>query len=201
MPDVKALNALKTSPQAYYKGLQVSKIEDALQAPELSLTRIMNSTSLTCARAAVVIAISEVVMFFNVGKTMNATQVAMTADLIIEKYGYFNMEDLKLAFKRAMYSSRVFDILGWLRDYDLERTAVIEQQRINEQKEHERQEAGNGMFYHEYLERLRAKAKAGDEEARKRLDRHNELHKRLANEDKEADFKRWREEYNRSKAL
>ena len=52
-------------------------------------------------RAFMVNIIIDLVMFFNVGKTMKDTQAAQTADLIIEEFYFFKPDDFKLCFNRA----------------------------------------------------------------------------------------------------
>lgn len=152
-------------------------------------------------RAIVVIAINEVVQFFNVGKTMNKEQVASTADLIISKYFYLNLEELKFCFREAMCSGKVFDrldgniILGWLREYDAKRDEYVTLQSINEANAHKSESSATGMFYGEYIARLQKKADEGDEEARSRLEMHKETSARLQKPNKEEEFKKWKEQY------
>lgn len=106
-----------------------------------TLAKIKNTASETDARALLYIALCEVCDFFNVGKNMSDTQIALTADLILESFWYLKLEEIKYCFRRAMQQEKVYDrldgnmILGWLRDYDAERTE--EAIRISEQKEAE----------------------------------------------------------------
>lgn len=111
----------------------------AAQTP--TLAKIKNSASRTDARALLSIAICELCDFFNVGKNMNDTQIALTADLILEQYWYLHLEEVKYCFRRAMLREKLFDrldgniILGWLAAYDTERTA--EAMRLSEQEDSE----------------------------------------------------------------
>ncbi|MBD5367225.1 MAG: hypothetical protein HDR82_09575 [Bacteroides sp.] len=99
-----------------------------IQAQTPTLAKIKNSTSELELRALLYIAICEVCDFFNVGKNMSDTQIALTADLIIETYWYMKLEEIKYCFRRAMKREKLFDridgniILGWLKEYDTERT-------------------------------------------------------------------------------
>lgn len=110
-----------------------------IAAPTPTLAKIKNNASLTDARALLYIAICEVCDFFNVGKNMNDSQIAATADLILERFWYLKLEEVKACFHKAMINGRLFDrldgniILGWLRDYDTERTE--EAMRISDQEE------------------------------------------------------------------
>ena len=87
----KALTTLLNCPEEYYKGLQVRRIEDTINSPNLPVSTLKNELGLVGVRAILVLAVTEVCNFFNVGKSMNATQVAMTVDLIIEKYFYLKL--------------------------------------------------------------------------------------------------------------
>ena len=59
------------------------------------------------ARAILVIAIKELVSFFNVGKTMNDVQVALTADLIIDRFYYLKLEEIKDVYKRQFQKNNI----------------------------------------------------------------------------------------------
>ena len=58
---------------------------------------------------------------------MNDVQVALTADLIIDRFYYLKLEEIKLCFRNAMASGKIYDrldgniILGWLNEYDAQR--------------------------------------------------------------------------------
>ncbi len=144
-------------------------------SPTIAL--IKNSTSLTSARALISLAICEVCDFFNVGKNMNDKQVALTADLIIESFWHLKLEEIKYCFRRAMRTEKLFDrldgniILGWLAEYDRERTE--EAMRISDE-ESRRTDAmalpeADTMSLGEYVADLQEKAEQGDETAKEGL--------------------------------
>lgn len=184
----KALTSLLNSPEDYYKGLQVRKIEDAINSPNLPVSTLKNELGLDGVRAILVLTVTEVCNFFNVGKTLNATQAAMTVDLIIEKYFYLKLEDIKLCFHRAMYSHTAYDrldgniILSWLERYDADRDEYCSLHSINEGKSHnvEDRSAAIGCSYDEYWDRQSKLAESGDEEAIERVKHHKELVKTLS---------------------
>lgn len=133
---------LLTLQAEYYKGLHVSSIKEAvLNTPNLPLSVIRKEITLAGARAILVIAINELVSFFNVGKTMNDVQVALTADLIIDRFYYLKLEEIKLCFRNAMASGKIYDrldgniILGWLNEYDAQRDEIVSSLSINEAHE------------------------------------------------------------------
>ncbi len=112
-----------------WKGTQISKLksidaDDAFQAICLAITA-------TC-------------QYFNIGKNMNSTQVNMTAELILEIYWHFRIEEILLVFKKAMIGSygKVFDridgavIMDWISQYDVyERGSYIEKISVQNRKE------------------------------------------------------------------
>lgn len=171
-----------------------------------TIANIKNNVSLADARALLSIAICEACDFFNVGKNMNDTQIALTVDLIIERFWYFKLEEIKYCFRRAMMRARLFDrldgniIIGWLREYDTERTEEAIKLSQNESAEAENRISSSegGMDFASYLENLKERAKT-DEGAAKLLDSIKEMEKSkmrfTTNEERqqnEKDFKMWR---------
>lgn len=171
-----------------------------------TLAKIKNQISLNDARALLSIAICEVCDFFNVGKNMNDTQIAITVDLILESFWHLKLEEIKYCLRRAMMREKLFDridgniIIGWLREYDAERTE--EAMRISDQKAsqelNEPRDRSGTIGYNEYIANLRERAKI-DKEAEKLLkDIDNPPPQRLSlltNEERaqrEHDFKMWR---------
>lgn len=61
--------------------------------------------------AILVLLISELVRFFNVGKTMNDQQCAETVRLVLAEYYYLNLADFRLCFDRIKsgYYGRAYD--------------------------------------------------------------------------------------------
>ena len=101
---------------------------------------------------------------------MNDVQVALTADLIIDRFYYLKLEEIKLCFRNAMASGKIYDrldgniILGWLNEYDAQRDEIVSSLSINEA--HEQNNNSTGMFYGEYIKHLTERSENGDEEAR-----------------------------------
>ena len=128
-----------------------------------TIAKIKNKISLNDARALLSIAICEVCDFFNIGKNMNDTQIALTVDLIIESFWYMKLEEIKYCLHRAMMREKVFDrldgniIIGWLREYDSERTE--EAMRVSEHEEtlswNENRPDSSAVTFEEYQKMLR----------------------------------------------
>lgn len=152
-------------------------------------------------------ALKEVRDFFNVGKNMTNPQITITAELIMSQYWYFKIEDIKLCLRRAMMRENLFDrldgniILGWLREYDNERTE--EAMRISENEESQERckllPSPGAMSYREWLDNLEERALT-DQEAATLLEQiKNAPQQRLtllSSEErakKDHDFKMWKQ--------
>jgi hypothetical protein len=163
-------------------------MNDVFNAPELSIIDIKNELDVIGVRAILSILISDVVEFFNVGKTMNDRQIAITCDLIIEEYPYMKIEDLKLCFKNAMKLKygKLYDridgsiIIGWLNEYEKERAECASIQSDNEIKQLE-SNLNDGLFYQEYLNDLKHRSDLGDNNAKKLLETHSSIQSLLKN--------------------
>ncbi len=140
----------------------------------------------TTARAAVILALSEPLSYFNVAESMSDVQMAVTTDLIIEEYPYFKMDDLKLCFKNAMKGEygRVYNridgqmVLLWLKQYNIDRCTLADEISYNEHK----QIASNSdeeISYQEYLAELSKRAKAGSVESQHALEVSNRINNQL----------------------
>lgn len=176
----------------------------ASQTP--TIAKIKNKISEADIRALLTIAVGEVCNFFNVGKNMNDIQVAMTVDLIIDRFWYFKLEEIKYCFRRAMMREKLFDrldgniIIGWLSEYDSERTE--EAMRLSDQKEaqelNEYTPSPDAITFKEYVEQLTEAAKT-DEKAADRLAELQDIIAESsaranagAREQKEKEFKMWK---------
>lgn len=169
-------------PETYCEQLQPKNLDDVFQAPELSLSVLCREISLAGVRAVLSIMVGNVVLFFNVGKTMSVKQVAMTCDLILEAFPYFKLEDLALCFKKAMLLEygKLYDrmdggvIIEWLRKYAATRdeyASVLSEAKAAE----DRREEAEGCYYADYLVNLKARAEGGDEAAAGHLEAHLSL--------------------------
>ena len=148
-----------------------------VQAPTPTLAKIKNTTSEIKLRALLYIAICEVCDFFNVGKNMSDTQIALTADLIIETYWYMKLEEIKYCFRRAMKREKLFDridgniILGWLKEYDSERTeqAMRDSEQRESQMRYELRPDPKARTWESYVNHLWGLALYADPEAVEKL--------------------------------
>jgi hypothetical protein len=101
-----SVRCLSTWPRQYYNSLKPKKFEDIFNSPVCSIAKFRIETGDLKAKALMVIMLSDLVEFFNVGNSMNASQIAGTVEIILENYGYMKIDDFKLCFdriKRGMY--------------------------------------------------------------------------------------------------
>lgn len=124
----------------YYKALHPKTVNDVFQSPSCSIAVMNKNFGKMKLRAFMVNIIIDLVMFFNVGKTMKDTQAAQTADLIIEEFYFLKPDDFKLCFTRAKkgYYGKVFDridgqvIFEWLNQYTNDRMTTASDTSIQE---------------------------------------------------------------------
>lgn len=171
-----------------------------------TIAKIKNGASETDARALLYIAICEVCDFFNVGKTMNDVQVAMTVDLIIEKFWYLRLDEIKYCFRRAMCKEKLYDrldggiILGWLDAYDAERTEQAIDISHNTDIEAQQRVCPSpaGVDFKTYLAELKQRAEV-DKEAAELLANYSLIQStpsiRKMDKQRSDDFKKWRLNY------
>lgn len=143
-----------------------------VKAATPTLAKIKNEASETDVRALLYIAICEVCDFFNVGKNMNDTQVAITIDLILESFWYLKLEEIKFCLRRAMRREKLYDrldgniILGWIEEYDAERTeAAICASEEDDKTTLNAQPAEDAISFDEWRDDLEARAKTDPEAA------------------------------------
>lgn len=150
-----------------------------LKTPTIAqIQRLRPKTGSAIAHLLLVCAVNELAQFFNVGKTLDDTQLKFTANLIIERFPYFRLEEIKACFHRAMLREQLYDrldgniILRWLSQYDEERTqAAVD---LSEQLDAERLKsasapAPDAISFEQYTATLRESADNGDAQAAEQL--------------------------------
>lgn len=114
----------------YYATLKPRDANECINSPVCTLGAFKRATTNeetgdTTVRAIVLLMLTDCVSFFNVGKTMTQPQLAQTADMIIDDYGYLKIDDFKLLFTYAKkgYYGQLYDcidgnvILLWIEKY------------------------------------------------------------------------------------
>jgi hypothetical protein len=111
-------------PKQYYSSLKPAKISDVFASPVCTLGKFRRESGEEKAISLLVIILSDVTEFFNVGNSMNANQTLTTAEMILDAYGWLKIDDFKLCFsqaKRGMFG-QVYRmdgnvILSWIGTY------------------------------------------------------------------------------------
>lgn len=119
---------------------KIRTVEDVVNNPLAypTLAMIKKEFSEEKMIAFLVFILCDLVEFFNVGKSMNATQIKQTARLIYEEYPYMRIHDFRVCFtnsKKGLYG-KVYDridgaiIMEWLLAHANDRGNLFEQQSI-----------------------------------------------------------------------
>ena len=121
----------------------VKSISDVLSDPFPCLGVLVVKVGETQIKAILVKILTDLISFFNVGKTMNANQVIQTVELIIDSYPMFKLSHFKLCFNRAKAGryGKVYDridgqvIFEWLGLFEQEiEEDIIELRRKESQQ-------------------------------------------------------------------
>ena len=129
--------------ELYYQNLQVRTIQEALNPNSKQLSKIKLDNGENAAKLILIEAITDVVMFFNVGKTMNEQQLIQTVDLILQNYWYLRISEFKYLFNKAKIGAygKLYDridgsiIFEWIDKYLEERKEALIQNQIQKQQE------------------------------------------------------------------
>jgi hypothetical protein len=136
-----SVRCLQKYPKPYYSSLKPHKFSDVFDSPVCLLGVYRKEAGETNARAVMALILLDVIEFFNVSNSMNAHQIADTADIIIDHYGYLKIDDFKLCFSNAkmgmygaVYRMDGQIILSWLKQYLNDRMNAAEEVSYNKHK-------------------------------------------------------------------
>lgn len=158
-----SLSILRTCAKQYYNTIYPRNIQEVLNTPSCTLGHFQRAESPVKARALIAHMIIDLVKFLNVGKTMNAEQVAQTAEIILYDYAYLKVEDFKLCFskaKKGLYG-KTYDridgqvILDFLNTYVEERIREADNQSYNDHLRAKRDVDNTLTFTEMYFKRKR----------------------------------------------
>lgn len=198
------LAALMESPQQYYSALPPAKISDPHTESTPSLGKIRRSIPEEYAMMAVSFALMEVRDWFNTSGNLTDSQIAMLAEMIIDRFYDYSLNEIKAVFRRKMSEGKVYRIdgnviMGWLSEYDLERDNYSEDMARNGN----RYDPNPGAITHKaYMAMLEARANDGDEESKRILadyQRRSRILSREERDKKEREFLKYKAQYLKSK--
>ena len=88
-------------PEELLQTINPKSIQDIVASQNPSIVKLINENGEPIIKALMVDLIADIISFFSLGKSMNATQVTQTVDLILEEYCQYKFDDWKLCFKMA----------------------------------------------------------------------------------------------------
>lgn len=113
--------------------MQIKTIEQAIDFSYPQLSKLKKEAGELVVKTVLIEALSDLVMFFNVGKTMNAPQIIQTVELILQQYWYLRLSEFKYCFNKAKVGAygKLYDridgavIFEWIEMYLSERKDAI----------------------------------------------------------------------------
>lgn len=117
--------------------------------PNRSIAKIKTDKGELILNALLTSILTDLVMFFNVGKTMNTQQIVELANFIKTDYYFIRPSELKYCFdnaKKGRYG-QLYDridgsiIISWLDDYCAERLNTVIDEKVKENKNFTRESA------------------------------------------------------------
>ena len=134
-------------PLVFWNKLEVKTVEQVLNIGLPSIVKIKKDNGKPVLNAILIIALSDLIKSFNIGKTMQESQVIEAIEQIQNDYYFLNPAEIKLCFQNAKKGKYgilydridLMTIYGFLDSYIAERSNEVEKQRQNEQKAHTKQ--------------------------------------------------------------
>lgn len=124
------------------KSRSITDVQTAFRVRVPTLTNLKFYRNPAYCIAVVCSLIRELCENINVGKSMTDSQVTYCAEMIIEKYYFLKISEIRYVFRSAIMGEfgQLFDrldtmtIMLWLDSYEAQRTSEIEKKRIDENK-------------------------------------------------------------------
>ena len=138
---------LKTSPKKYLEAINVTSASEAIYNDAPSIVLIKKDLGEIKVQALVTYMLVNLIESFNIGKTMNETQVVDCVKDIVQDYYFLKPTELKYCFANARKGryGKVYDridqqiIYEWLEKYLKEREEVSVNQNVNNKKRNEQE--------------------------------------------------------------
>lgn len=173
--------------------------EGGVSVADLAVVCAPGRPEVSLATTMLTVVVSQQVAYFNVGKTMNAVQVGMVVDDIMDRFSYMTLEEVSTALATARRTANVYDrldpntIIGWIYDYDSKRDEYCE---LRAQRDVTASRQGNtsAMTYEEYERWLIEEVKKGNKEAIRAKEDHDAvLSRKHQKENEEKRFQEWKQ--------
>lgn len=191
---------ISKSPKRYYAGLTPAKTTDPLTDSTPTLSQIHRGLGTPLAMMAVSESLKDLKAWFNVKLNLNADQIAMIAEMILEVHWDLSLNDIKGVFREKMRNAKLYgkldgsDIMGWLDDYKRESIAAV--QAIRDAEAKESAPSAEAITYEEWSKRI-----PEDENYIAKGFRNVPVVTPEQQRQKDLDFFKWRTEYLMSKGI
>ena len=205
------LQIISNSPGKYYGEVKQEGINDNRPINSPILSQIKRELGFTTAMIVVSCAIDELREWFNVKNNITPSQVAMTAEMILDNPHFydFTIGNIKACFRQKMMNTKLYDrldgniIIQWLREFKSEMADRCE--LVSEGRDRKNNSQESDAISHEvYLKMLKHRADNGDQEAIKIIKEYRKRGKVLSQEEqhqKELEFFKYKQEYLKGKKV
>ena len=202
------IRLLTTLPAKYLEDLPIENMDAERPANAIQLSHYKQSLNRSQQLMYLSMMIAEINDFFNVRGNMNAKQIKLTAELILDNPGFYDLTlgNIKACFRHKMATARLYDrldgniIIDWLREFKSEMAESVYDRRMGEREPVDK--SSDAISYKVYMAMLEARANDGDKEAQEIIQDYRKRAKILSPEqqrEKELEFFKYKQEYVRQK--
>lgn len=201
---------LTTSPAKYLENLPIEKMD--ADRPPNAITLFLYKRTLDRKQQLMYISmmIAEVNEFFNVKRGMTAKQIKITAELILDNDGFYDLTlgNIKACFMNKMATAKLYErldgqiIIQWLREFKSEMADNWAMTMERRERERDNCESSDAIAHNVYLSLLETRAKSGDKQAAQILSDYKRRSNIPTPEEirrKELEFFRFKTQYEKSK--
>lgn len=205
------IQLLSTSPVKYLEMLPVEKINSERPPTAIMLSQMKRGLDKNRQIMYISMLIKEVNDFFNVKGNMSAPQIKLTAELILDNPGFYDLTlgNIKACFRNKMMTAKLYDrldgqiIIQWLREFKSEMAETVCDRSMGVQETENRE---IGKTYDEYINSLKERAEKGDAKAIESLKLQQEWMQKIKRtptleerRKKEIEFMKYKLQYLKSK--
>ncbi|MDE7180069.1 MAG: hypothetical protein K2N88_02585 [Muribaculaceae bacterium] len=202
------IRLLMTWPAKYLENLPAEKMDAERPPNAIMLSHYKRSLDRGQQLMYLSLMITEVNDFFNVRGNMNAKQIKLTAELILDNPGFYDLTlgNIKACFRQKMATAKLYDrldgniIIDWLREFKSEMAENVYDHRMGERESSDK--SSDAISHKVYMAMLEARSNDGDKEAQEILNEYKKRSRILSEEEqrkKELEFFKYKQEYAKRK--
>lgn len=147
----------------YYEKADTNLVKALKDPVRVSLARVNKNFNREVVEALLIVWLTDLCNWFNVGKNMNSAQIKQLAGFVYNGYYWMTIQEFKVFFTRAKsnYYGQLYDrldgaiILGWLDHFERERDMEFEKIRDEEFRMRNVEDKPE-EYSNEYLELLKS---------------------------------------------